>query len=320
MRRTIVLCLLLAACDGGATLAGGDATPPDGRLFFTRRVASPDYSERRELRMTEDLGRPSVPTAAGTNGRHDRPAVSRDGRYLAWTYLIPNGFGTLPQYGLVTLDRHTGASRQLVGDGVAAGALSWSDDGWLVYLRTDVAAASPTRLVRSRADGSGLEQLLPDDTAIGGGPDIAPNGKRIVWVRNMPLQQVEVAELATGERTTLTTEEAGPNGYGLWDPIWSPDSRQVAYVLFRPGYPMADTSFVRVTDREGRVVAERTVLGHATRPAWSPDGRRIAYCLPASDSGLGRYRSEIRVWRLGSDADESITPTSGDDCDPTWSR
>lgn len=303
----MALVLLLAACSDGPVLAGGDAAPADGRLFVVRGG---------RVWVYDDLGYPSQPAAPNIATGFGWLTVSRDGRYLAWTSSRYIDYTQPAIASLYTYDRHTGALRQLLSVNQAAANPSWTADNRLVYLRTDQSGGGGTRLVMSEADGSSLRQLLPDSLTLGRYPEISPDGRRVVWATQEVFPRLAVVDLATGNSTTLT-ETDSTSSYDLRQPTWSPDGGRIAVVRFDFRYPGPNLSAVRVIGLDGTGLAEFDVPGDASRPAWSPDGQRIAYCRY---EGPPSYDTRVRVWRVGSQDDQALTPSPESECGPTWSR
>ena len=319
MRRTtaslLASVLAVAGCKDVPTLAGGDATPQSGRIYFNRAVP---LSSNALLHMTTDAEFNATRVTAGAGTRHDRPAAALNGRYLAWGDVEPPpATGAPSNHRLYTEDRWTGEVRQLLPDGVRGLYPSWTRDGdRLAYLRNDLYDAAGDELVISNRDGTGLRVILPAGEVEGTMPSLSPDGRRIVLVSQPTSDRLDVIEVATGSRAALTAEVEQYSVY-LRDPIWSPDGEQVAFIARPTG--LADTSMVQVVDRQGVVRHELKTTVYATRPAWSPDGRRIAVCREFRPNS-GVWRREIVVWTLASGAVQSITPAHDSDCDPTWSR
>ena len=93
------------------------------------------------------------------------------------------------------------------------------------------------------------------------------------------------------------------------DPVWSPDSRRIAFSSNRDG-----TWRVYLMDADGTdVTLLPTGTGNALDPAWSPDGTRIAFVSTRS----GNF--DIWVVNLNGSALKRLTTDSNLDLAPTWS-
>ena len=94
------------------------------------------------------------------------------------------------------------------------------------------------------------------------------------------------------------------------DPVWSPDSRRIAFASNRDG-----TWRIYLMDADGTDVTPLpTGTGNALDPAWSPDGTRIAFVSNRSGN------SDIWVVKLDGTELRRLTTDSNLDLAPTWSQ
>ncbi|TQS27657.1 hypothetical protein [Microbispora sp. KK1-11] len=110
----------------------------------------------------------------------------------------------------------------------------------------------------------------------------SPDGRKLAWITGKGYVQV-------GDGRTVTTAAKGAGaGAPCLTPVWSPDSRQVAYVV------RADSDAGSVTvvgaDGKGRKKAG-TTLG-VCHLAWSADGRYLAGYAGTTE---GVYRLDVRT-------------------------
>jgi len=93
-------------------------------------------------------------------------------------------------------------------------------------------------------------------------------------------------------------------------PVWSPDTRSLAFTSYMRGYPY----LYRVFPFENRPVQVLAgFLGINTSPAFSPDGRSLALTLSRDGN------PEVYVLNLSTGAFRRLTTYSGIDTEPTWS-
>jgi hypothetical protein len=93
------------------------------------------------------------------------------------------------------------------------------------------------------------------------------------------------------------------------DPVWSPDSRRIAFSSKRDG-----TWRIYLMDADGTDVTPLLAgVGNALQPAWSPDGGRIAFVSTRS----GNF--DIWVVNLDGSGLRRLTTDSKYDVAPTWS-
>ncbi len=141
-------------------------------------------------------------------------------------------------------------------------------------------ASGPARLLTS-ADLFNLE--------VASDPQIAPDGKTIVYVRGANDIMVDRTrasiwsiDVASGEQTPLV---AGAGNHTL--PRWSPDGSRLAYLSRAP-----DQDATQLFVRWMKTAATARITGLPDAPheiTWSPDGKRIAYTMfvPAVAAKLG---------------------------------
>ena len=93
-------------------------------------------------------------------------------------------------------------------------------------------------------------------------------------------------------------------------PVWSPDTRSLAFTSYMRGYPYLYRMFP-FENRPVQVLAG--FLGINSSPAFSPDGRSVALTLSRDGN------PEVYVLNLGTGAFRRLTTYSGIDTEPTWS-
>lgn len=93
-------------------------------------------------------------------------------------------------------------------------------------------------------------------------------------------------------------------------PMWSPDTRSLAFTSYMRGYPYLYRMFP-FENRPVQVLAG--FLGINTSPAFSPDGRTVALTLSRDGN------PEVYVLNLTSGAFRRLTTYSGIDTEPSWS-
>ena len=121
-----------------------------------------------------------------------------------------------------------------------------------------------------------------------GDPQISPDGKRVVYVRNSAdvssdhrFSNLWIVNFDGSEHRPLTT-----GVYSDSSPRWSPDGTRVAFVSNRDGKPQL---YVRWMDT-GQI-AKLTDLDNApTGVSWSPDGKQLVFTAQ-----IGRASCRERV-------------------------
>ncbi|HEX7119257.1 MAG TPA: prolyl oligopeptidase family serine peptidase [Longimicrobiales bacterium] len=142
-----------------------------------------------------------------------------------------------------------------------------NDDGWIANPSSDADGAERAAWA-VRTDGG-----APWRIAEAWDPVLSPDGRWIAYTRDgqIHLAPVDPAALADSDPDTAGPAfiAFGRNG----GPVWSPDSRRIAFVSDRD-----DHSFIGVYDLERHEVRYLAPgVDHDDAPAWSPDGKRIAF-------------------------------------------
>ena len=146
----------------------------------------------------------------------------------------------------------------------------------------ETAPASPSAAPHAPAAAAGaadsLTRLQPMDVfnlQYAGDPQISPDGKRVVYVRQFSDVMTDkrgsnlwIVDFDGKEDRALTS-----GNYGDSDPRWSPDGTRIAYVSDRDGKPQI---YVRWMDT-GQTAKLTNLQAAPSALAWSPDGRLISF-------------------------------------------
>jgi WD40-like Beta Propeller Repeat len=159
-------------------------------------------------------------------------------------------------------------------------------------------------------DGIGMRRLTPKGRADYWSPDVSPDGKTVVAVRELRnFEPVPRSVLATipmegGSPTWLTD----PGRFN--DPTWSPDGNRIAFVG-SPGGPSGiyvldvATGHTRLVPGTGGIAL--------SDPTWSPDGRRIAF-----EAWMGVEPEQWDIYSVRLDGSSLTNVTNTPDESERW--
>ncbi|HEY1468247.1 MAG TPA: protein kinase [Candidatus Acidoferrum sp.] len=170
---------------------------------------------------------------------------------------------------------------------VARGVFSVSENGLLTYV--EGANGADRQLVWFDRSGKQVGAVPGADAYAA--PRVSPDGKRIAFYLDSPSRDVWSYDLTHSVKAALTFGSA--SGQGSLYPVWSPDSRQIAYASYRNG---AYGLYKKASDGSG---SEEVLLEGENQikfvSDWSPDGNFLAY-HEASQSGWA-------IWMLPFNGD-----------------
>ncbi|HEX2095181.1 MAG TPA: PDZ domain-containing protein [Longimicrobiaceae bacterium] len=251
------------------TLAGHGGTlvfEQDGYLW----LLDPAQGEPRRLVVTV---RGDFPWAA--------PRWADVSRSISSASLGPTGRRALfeSRGEIFTVPVEKGDARNLTrSSGAADRAPVWSPDGQRVAWFSD--EGSGYRLLVGSADGLGAPRAMAiEDAKMAWNPEWSPDGSHIAFVDDRA--RIRVVNLATGRITTADIGGVRADRTGM-RPVWSPDSRWLAYAKTFPN------QFRRVmvwslADGRARVLTD--ALASAAEPVWDRNGRWL-YFLASTDLGV----------------------------------
>jgi TolB protein len=127
-------------------------------------------------------------------------------------------------------------------------------------------------------------------------PTLSPDGKRMVFIKVLEgREQLFVAEVDGHNEHQMTHDATDKE-----DPAWSPDGRQLAYVLVGP----RNSLHVMNIDGSGDQVLTPPTQS-PIHPEWMPDGRSILYCTdddlhPPQKNAAEIYRIDVTTGRIAT--------------------
>jgi TolB protein len=186
---------------------------------------------------------------------------------------------------------------QMTHDSSLVGTPSWSPGGRELFYTSW--KTSFTQIIKHDA-ASGQRSVL---AGYGGGnysPAVSPDGSKVAMILSKGgSPNLYVSDSSGGNLLQLTRERDDASS-----PTWSPDSREICYVV-RSGR----AGLRKISVSGGTSVALRTggISGDLTSPDWSPDGKSIIFT-----AGSGSFT----LWVVPAAGGEAIQLVAGED--PCW--
>jgi Tol biopolymer transport system component len=256
----------------------GPRISPDGRLALY--VSNPSGRLEAFVRPFNAAPNPPAPPADGQWQVSDQGAVgmaywNRNGKELY--YLAPNR--TVMAVSVTTAPRvEFGKPRALFSlseaTPIGPSVSGMSRDGERVV----IAVPPPQLRQLTLLDRQGKRVGTVGPPGLYGPPMMSPDGTRVAVMKNNPQNgnaDIWTFDLATGQGTAIT--DSTPPDFA---PVWSPDSKQVAYVSTRGSYSGIYRKAADGTGTE-ELLFRYTPGAGIPLTDWSADGRFMTFFTPA---------------------------------------
>jgi TolB protein len=219
------------------------------------------------------------------------PAVSRDGRHIAFTRDI-RGYAQV-----FVLDLLDHSVRMLTHAHANSGLPAWSPNGHAIAFATDRNAPEGDEIWLMNADGSAQQPVTHNFPATNDAwPSWAPDGKRIAFARETAsASAIYVVNVDGSGLKRLTRQNQSLDT----QPAWSPQGKEIVYesdLFMLPGQ-----LFVMRADGTGRRQLTDPSVGASSRPSWSSDGRRIVF--------MSSRNHHTDVWTMNADGTHQVQLT-----------
>jgi len=127
-------------------------------------------------------------------------------------------------------------------------------------------------------------------------PTLSPDGKRIIFLKMLEGHEQLFMADAYGRNERQTTRDPADKE----DPAWSPDGREVAFVVLGA---KSRLHVMRIDGSGDRILTPATQS--PIHPAWAPDGKSIFYCTdddldPPKKNSAEIYRLDIRSGKIAT--------------------
>jgi dipeptidyl aminopeptidase/acylaminoacyl peptidase len=144
-------------------------------------------------------------------------------------------------------------------------------------------------------------------------PSPSPDGKWVIFVHHY--EGADVLALVDNEGKEWSRKLYQESDF-VMQPVWSPDSRQIAFITWEhPDMPWDKTALRLMTvDDRMHVVEIETIAGDSAvfQPEFSPDGRYLSYV--SDKSGFG----QIYLYNLKTGGHQQITDVPCEHGAPAW--
>jgi dipeptidyl aminopeptidase/acylaminoacyl peptidase len=228
--------------------------------------------------------------------RAGSPAISPDGRWVAYTVREANWDDNAYETEIWLADASSGATRQLTNGKKSSQSPAWSPDGAKLAFVSDRTDKRQIYLISPQRGEA--EALTSVEDGVVGSFEWSPDGKTIAYTatdakstaikdrekkygefqvveQDQRMTQLFTIDVATRATKALTSGSA----FTVGSFAWAPDGKSIAFDhRVNPELKNGGTADISIVTVPGAVV--RTLVtqnGPDQRPVWSPDGTRIAF-------------------------------------------
>jgi Tol biopolymer transport system component/DNA-binding winged helix-turn-helix (wHTH) protein len=257
---------------------------PDGsQIVFLKGAAVAEVGQ--EIWLMRADGSDQRKLMSFPEGGFGSPVWSPDGRWIAYLRFKPGPYTEEDWIELFNLEQ--GTKKVVLSDShLSVWGLTWLLDGRLVYVMYEPPPSQNSsnfwvaRLDLSTGRFVGTAARITSGDGFAVKPSVTADGKRLVFIRAKPQEDVYVAEFsAKGPRLStprrLTVDEADDLPFD-----WTPDNKAVLFISNRTG---TDNIFRQRIDATS---AEMLVFGPEKKSVGrlNPDGTQILYLVPTNPS------------------------------------
>ncbi len=265
--RAVMLAPLLLIASYACTSTNITPPPPpvaaEGIVLFASNRSDNNFEIYRVAADGRALRR--LTTTRDANDR--APALSPDGRRVAWERELTTATGDITSVEIWAMDPDGGNPRVLIRNGSFNRSPSWGPSGELVYasrvtgadqiFRLDAGAATPRQLTT----GGAADQW----------PRLSSDGQWIVFQSNRGLDFDIYRMRADGSDVVNLTRLPGDDRF----PAWTPDGAKVVWTRFDDASLTFDL-FVMTREGTAQSAIVSTPFNELT-PSVSPDGMSVVY-------------------------------------------
>jgi len=227
-----------------------------------------------------------------------RPRFVKGAKYLRWSDISPSGSRAVFEVRgeIVTVPAEHGDPRNLTNTpGAHERNPAWSPDGTRIAFLSD--ASGEYRLQVVPQDGKGETRTYPlQGTGFYHDLTFSPDNSKIAYEDNG--RNLYILSLDSGATTRVDTEPIyNPGAFGGINPVWSPDSKWLAYTL---NIPSNMEQVYLYSLEQANVFAVADGLSDVGNPVFDKSGKYLCF-LVSTDAG------PVRQWFAMSNADMEMS-------------
>jgi Tol biopolymer transport system component len=140
----------------------------------------------------------------------------------------------------------------------------------------ELVAVARARLAELKTEGPKELTVIKTEFYITEPFEMSPDGTKIVGVQIDKGQNIAVTRLGKKERDYITDFDWGDETYWTYNPVWSPDGKEIAYLVCYSGKEGKKDYNLRASSLDGQTrILIRSDTDWFTPYAWMPDGTSI---------------------------------------------
>ena len=268
-----------------------DASHLGGTIIFEQAGTLHTY-DTAEMLVTD------LKIGVATDLQELRPRYADVSESIRSAHISPSGSRAVFEVRgeIVTVPAEKGDPRNLTSTpGANETGAAWSPDGASIAYFSDASGENELHVAPQKGKGD-VRSFELNGTGFYNGLNWSPDSKKLAFEDNG--RNLYTIDLDSGEITTVDAEPIyNPGPFGFIDPVWSPDSRWLAYTLNLP--TNMEQVYLYSLDQK-KVFPISDGLSDVGNPAFDANGKYL-YFFGSTDAG------PVRQWFAMSNADMEMS-------------